>query len=193
MDCSTPGFLILHYFQEFTQTYVLWIDDAIQPSHLIFCHPLLLLSVFPTIRILSNELTLRIRWPEYWSFTFSISPFNEYSGLISFRIDWFDLLTVQGTLKNLHQHNSKAWILWHSAFFMVQFSHPYTATGKTIPLIIQTSVGKMMSLLLLRANHRKRGQQRQLTEVVRMRGGKVELSSNTETRERATQEGSGSS
>ena len=166
-----------------------------QWCHLILCCPLLLLpSIFPSSKVFPNELALRLRWWQYWCFNFSISPSNEYSGLISSRTDWFNLLVVQGIIKSLLQHhNSKASILWLSAFFMVQFSHPYTATGKTIPLIIQTSVGKMMSLLLLRANHRKRGQQRQLTEVVRMRGGKVELSSITETRERATQEGGGSS
>src|SRR5574341_290377 len=106
-------------------------------DHLILCHPLLLLpSIFPNIGVFSNESVLLIRWPKYWSFSFSISPSNEYSGLISFRIDWFDLLAVQGTLKNLHQHHSsKASILGYSAFFMVQLSHPYI-TGKTIALTI---------------------------------------------------------
>ena len=109
-------------------------------SHLILCHPLLLLpSIFPSIRVFSNESALCISWPKYWSFTFSISPSNEYSGLISFMVDWLDLLAVQGTLKSLLQHhNSKASILWHSAFFMVQFSHPYMTTGKIIALTIQT-------------------------------------------------------
>ena len=118
-------------------------------NHLILCHPLLLLpSVFPSIRIFSNELSLHIRSPKYWSFSFSTSPSNEYSGLISFRIDWFDLLAVQGTLKSLLQHHSsKASILWHSVFFMVQFSHPYVTTGKPIALRIRTFVGKVMSLL----------------------------------------------
>ena len=116
-------------------------------SHLTFCHPLLFLpSIFPRIRVFSSESVLHIRWPKYQSFSFSISPSSEYSGLISFRIDWFYLLAVQGTLKSLLQHHSsKASILWRSAFFMVQFSHPYMATGKTIALIIWTFVGKVMS------------------------------------------------
>ena len=115
--------------------------------HLILCQPLLLLSsIFPSIRVFSNELVVHIRWPKYWSF--SISPSNEHSGLISFRIDWLDLLAVQGILKNLLQHHSpKASILWRSAFFMVWLSHPYVTTGKTIALTIQTLVGKVMSLL----------------------------------------------
>ena len=118
-------------------------------NHLILCHPLLLLpSTFPSIRVFSSESVLRIRWPKYWSFSFSISPSNEYSGLISFRIDWLDLLGVQGTLKSLLQHHSpKASILWHSAFFIVQLSHPYMTTGKTIALTRRTFVGKVMSLL----------------------------------------------
>ena len=118
-------------------------------NHLVFCHPLLLLpSIFPSIRVFSNESFLRIRWPKYWSFSFSISPSNEYSALISFRVDWFDLLAVQGTLKSLIQrHSSKASILWCSAFSMVQLSHPYMTTRKTIALIIWTFVGKVMSLL----------------------------------------------
>ena len=118
-------------------------------SHLILCRPLLLLpSIFPSIRVFSNESALRIRWPRYWSFSFSISPSNEYSGLISFRIDWFDLLAVQGTLKSLLQHHrSKASVLWHSAFFIVQLSHPYMTTGKTIALTRWTFVGTVMSLL----------------------------------------------
>ena len=115
-------------------------------NHLILCHPLLLLpSIFPSIRVFSNELALHIKWPKYWSFSFSISPSNEYSGLISFRIDWFDLLPVQGTVKSLLQlHSSKASILQHSAFFMVQLSHPYMTT---IALTRWTFVGKVMSLL----------------------------------------------
>ena len=118
-------------------------------SHLILCHPLLLLpSIFPSIRLFSNESVLRIRWPKYWSLSFSISPSNEYSGLISFRMDWLDLLAVQGTFKNLLQHHSsKASILRLSAFFILQFSHPYMTTGKTIALTRQTFVGKVMSLL----------------------------------------------
>ena len=123
---------------------------SVMPSnHLILCHPLLLLpSIFPSIRVFSNESVLCIRWPKYWSFSFSISLANEYSGLISFRIDWFDLLAVQGTLKSLLQHHSlKASILWRLAFFIVKFSHPYMITGKTIALTRQTFVGKVMSLL----------------------------------------------
>ena len=118
-------------------------------SHLILCHPLLLLpSIPPSIRDFSNESTLRMRWPKYWSFSFSISPSNEHLGLISFRMDWLDLLAVQGTLKSfLQHHTSKASILWHSAFFTVQFSHPYMTTGKIIALTSQTFVGKVMSLL----------------------------------------------
>ena len=125
------------------------IESVMLSNHFILCHPLLLLpSIFPSMRVFSNELAVRIRWPKYWSFSFSINPSNEYSGFISFRIDWFDLLAVQGTLKGLLQyHNSKASILWHSALFMVQLSHPYTITGKTIALTIQTFVSKVMSLL----------------------------------------------
>ena len=123
------------------------IESVMLSNHLILCCPLLLPSIFPSIRVFSNESTLHIRWPKYWSF--SISPSNEYSGLISFRMDWFDLLAVSGTLKSLLQHhNLKASILWHSAFFMVQLSHPYMTTGKTIGLTIWTFVGKVMSLLL---------------------------------------------
>ena len=119
-------------------------------NHLILCCPLLLLpSIFPSIRVFSNESVLHIRWPKYWSFSFNISPSNEYSGLISFRMDWLDLLAVQGTLKSLLQHHSsKASILWCSAFFTVQLSHPYMTTGKTIALTRPTFVGKVMSLLL---------------------------------------------
>ena len=123
------------------------IESVIPSNHLILYRPLLLLpSIFPSIRVFSNESALCIRWPKYWSF--SISPSNEYSGLISLRIDWFDLLAVQGTLKTFHQHHSlKASILERSAFFMVQLSHPYVTTGKTITLTIQTFVSKVMSLL----------------------------------------------
>ena len=118
-------------------------------NRLILCHPLLLLpSIFPTIRVFSNESVLRTRWPNYWSFSFSISPPNEDSGLISFRIDWLDLLVVQGTFQSLLQHHgSKASILWHSAFFIVQLSHPSMTTGKTKALTRRTFVGKVMSLL----------------------------------------------
>ena len=119
------------------------------PNHLILCHPLLFPpSIFPSIRVISNESALRIRWPKYWSFSFNISPSNEYSGLISFSTDWLDLLAVQGTLKTLLQlHRSKVSILQHSAFFIVQLSHPYMTTGKTIALTRWTFVGKVMSLL----------------------------------------------
>ena len=124
--------------------------ELVMPSnHLILCHPLLLLpSIFPSIRVFFCESVLHIRWPTYWSFSFSISPSNESSGLISFRMDWLDLLAVQGTLKSLLQHDSsKASILWCSAFFIVQLSHPYMTTGKTIALTKWTFVGKVMSLL----------------------------------------------
>jgi len=118
-------------------------------NHLILCHPLLLLpSIFPNIRVFSNESALRIRWPKYQNFSFNISPSNEHPGLISFRMDWLDLLAVQGTLKSLLQHHSsKASILWHSAFFIVQLSNPYMSTGKTIALTRQTFVDKVMFLL----------------------------------------------
>ena len=120
------------------------IESVMPSSHLILCSPLLLLpSIFPSIRVFSNESALRIRWPNFWTFSFNISPSNEHSGLISFRMDWLDLLAVQGTLKNLLQHHSsKASILQHSAFFIVQISHPYMTTGKTIALTRQTFVGK---------------------------------------------------
>ena len=204
MDCSMPVFPVFHCLLEFAQTLVHWVNDAIQPSHvlsyllfmtvmmwffssvqllshvrlfatsetaarqaslsitnfrsllkfmsiesvmpanhLILCHPLLLPSIFPSIRAFSNESALCIRWPKDWSCSFSISPSNDYSGLISFRMDWLDLLAVQGTLKSLLQHHSsKASILWHSAFFIVQLSHPYMTTRKTIGLTRWTFLGK---------------------------------------------------
>ena len=125
------------------------IESVMPSNHLILCHPLLLPpSIFPSNRVFSNESVLYIRWPKYWSFSFSMSPSNEYSGLISFRMDWLDLLAVQGTLKSLlHHHSSKAWILQPSAFFIVELSHPYMNTGKTIALTRRTFVGKVMSLL----------------------------------------------
>ena len=128
---------------------IMSIASVMPSNHLMLCHPLLLLpSIFPSIRVFSNELVLRIRWPKYWSFSFNISPSNEYSGLISFRMDWLDLLAVQGTLKSLLQHHSsKSSILWCSAFFIVQLSHPYMTTGKTIALTWETFVSKIMSLL----------------------------------------------
>ena len=126
------------------------IESVMPSSHLILCHPLLLLPPIPrSIRVFSNESTLRMRWPKYWSFSFSISPYNEHPGLISFRMDWLDLLAVQGTLKSLLQHHSsKASILRHSAFFTDQLSYPYMTRGKTIALTRRTFVGKVMSLLL---------------------------------------------
>ena len=122
---------------------------VIPSNHLSLCHPrLLLLLILPSIRVFSSESVPRIRWPKYWSFSFKISPYNEYSRLISFRIDWLDLLAVQGTLRSLLQHHSlKASVLWHSAFFMVQLSRAYMTTGKTIALTIWTFVSKVMSLL----------------------------------------------
>ena len=132
-----------------SQLKLMSIMSVIPSNHLILCCPLLLLpSVFPSISVFSNESVLHTRWPKYWSFSFSTSPSNEYSELISFRIDWLDLLAVQGTLKIILQnHNSKALILWCSAFFIVQLSHPYMTTGKTVALTRQTFVGKVMSLL----------------------------------------------
>ena len=156
MDCSMAGFPVHHQLPELTQTHVHSVSDSIW--HPILYHPLHLLpSIFPSIRVFSDESALRIRWPKYWSFSFSISPSNEYSGLISFRIDWLDLLEVQGTLKSLLQqhHILKASILQRSAFFIVQLSHPYIATinkqtnkktysyGKTIALTRWTFVGKI--------------------------------------------------
>uniref|UniRef100_A0AC11ENG1 Uncharacterized protein n=2 Tax=Ovis aries TaxID=9940 RepID=A0AC11ENG1_SHEEP len=148
MNRSTPGLPVHHQLPEFTQTHVHRVSDAIQPS-LILCHPLLLLPpIPPSIRVFSNESTLRMRWPKYWSFSFSIIPSKEIPGLISFRMYWLDLLAVLGTLKSLLQHHSsKASILRRSAFFTVQLLHPYMTTGKTIALTRWTFVGKLMSLL----------------------------------------------
>ena len=151
MDCSTPGFPVLHHLPELLKFTP--IESVMPSNHLILCHPLLLLSlILPSIRVFSNASVLRIRWPKYWSFRLCISPSNEYSGLISFRIDWLDLLAIQGTLKSLLQHHSsKASILQCSAFFIVQLSHPYMITAvaaeKTIALTRRTFVGKVMSLL----------------------------------------------
>ena len=147
MDCSTPGLPVHHKLLEFTQTHVHWFSDAIQPSY-----PLSSLSPprweafnLSQMRVFSNESTLRIRWPKYWSFSFNISPYNERSGLISFRMDWLDLLTVQGTLKSLLQyHSSKVSILWRVAFSIVQLSHLYITTGKTIALTRWTFVDKVV-------------------------------------------------
>ena len=149
MDCNTL------YFPPITNSQSLFklisIELVMPSNHLILCCPLFILySIFPSIRGFSNESVLRIRWPQYWSFSFSISPSNEHPGLISFKMDWLDLLAVQVTLKNLLQHHiSKASIFWHSAFFMVQLSHPYLTTGKTIGLTRWNFVGKVMSLLLI--------------------------------------------
>ena len=147
MDYSTPGLPVHHQLLEFTKP--MSIESVMPSNHLILCRPLLLTpSIFPCIRVFSNELALRIRWPEYWSFSFNITPSSEHSGLISFRMDWLDLLAVQRTLKSLLQHHSlKASILRCSAFFVVQPSQPYMTTGKTIALTRRTFLDKVMSLL----------------------------------------------
>ena len=145
---STPGLPVHLQLLEFTQTHIRRVGDAIQPSHPL-CPLLLLPPIPPSIRVFSNESAFRMRWPKYWSFSFSISPSKEHPGLISFRMDWLDLLAVQGTLKSLLQHHSsKASDLRCSAFFTVQLLHPYMTTGKTIALTRRTFVGKVMSLLL---------------------------------------------
>ena len=142
MDCSMPGSLSFAW----SLLKPMFIESVMPSNHLILCHPLLLLpSIFPSIRVFSKESALLIRWPKYWSFSFSISPSKKYSGLISSRMDWFDLFAVQGALKSLI-YSSKALILWHSDFFTVQLSHSYTNTGKTIPLTIWTFVGKVISV-----------------------------------------------
>ena len=149
VNWSTPGLPVHHQLPEFTQTHVHWVGDAIQPSHPL-SSPLLLPSIFPSIRIFSNESALHIKWPKYWSFSFSISPSNEHPGLISFRMDWLYLLAVQGTLKSLLQHHSsKASILWHSVFFIVQLSYPYMATGKTIALTRWNFVGSFSAKIII--------------------------------------------
>ena len=147
MDCSTPGLPVHHQLPELTQTHVQHVGDAFQPSHPLLS-PLLLPSIIPSIRLFSSQSVLCISWPNYWSFSFSISPSNEYLGLVCFRMNWLDLLAVQETLKSLLQHHSlKASILQGSAFFIVQLSHPYMTTGKTIALTRLTFAGKVMSLL----------------------------------------------
>ena len=147
MNRSMPGLPVHHQIPEFTQTHVHRVSDAIQPSHPL-PSPFLVPRVPPNVRVFSSESTLLMRWPKYWSFSLSISPSNEYPGLVSFRMDWLDLLAVQGTRKSLLQHHSsKASILRHSAFFTVQLSHPYMTTGKTIALTRWTLVGKVISLL----------------------------------------------
>ena len=147
MDCSMPCFPVHHLLLELAQTHVHQVGDV--SNHFILCCPLLLLpSIFPSIRVISNESVPHVRWPKYWSFSFSISLSNEYSRLISFRINWLDPLAVQGTLKSLLQHHSsKASVLRHSALFVVQLSDAYMTTAKTIALAIQTFVSKVMSLL----------------------------------------------
>ena len=148
MNLSMPGLPVHYQLLEFTQTHVHQVDDAIKPFHPLSSPspPALNLSQHG---VFSNESALHIRWPKYWSFSFSIGPSNEHPGLVSFRMDWLDLLSVQGTLKSLLQHHSsKASILWCSAFFIVQLAHPYMTTGKTITLTRQTFAGKVMSLLL---------------------------------------------
>ena len=146
MNRSTLGLLVYHQLPESTQTHVHWVSDVIQPSYSL-SSPSPPASIFPSIKVFSNESALRIRWPKYWSCSFKISPSNEHPGLISFRMDWLDLLAVQGTLKSLLQHHSsKASIILCSALFIVQLSHPYMTTGKTIALTRQTFAGKLMSL-----------------------------------------------
>ena len=147
MGCSMPGFPVITNSQSLLK--LMSIESVMPSNHLILCCPIFLLpSIFPSIRVFSNESVLPIRWPKHWSFSFSISPSNEYLGLIFFRIDWFDFLAVQGALKSLLQHHSsKASILQHSAFFMVQLSHSYMTTRKTIALTRWTFVDKVMSLL----------------------------------------------
>ena len=147
MNRSTPGLPVHHQLPEFTQTHVHRVSDAIQPSHPLSSPSPLALNL-PSIRVFSDESALCIRWPKYWSFSFHISPSNEHPGLISFRMDWLELLAVQGTLKSfLQHHSSKASIFQVSDFFIVQLSHPYMTTGKTIALMRWTFVGKVMSLL----------------------------------------------
>ena len=147
MNCSMPGLPVHQQLPEFTQTYIHRVSGTIQPSHPL-SSPSPPAPIPPSIRVFSHESTLHMRWPKYCSFSFSIVPSKEHPGLISFRMDWLDLHTVQGTLKSLLQHHSsKASILWRSAFFTVQLSHPYVTTGKTIALTRRTFVGKVMSLL----------------------------------------------
>ena len=147
MDCSMPGLPVHHQLPELAQSHVHRVGDAIQLSHPLWSL-FLLSSIFPSIRVFFSESALHVRWPRCWSFSFNISPSKEYSGLIFFRMDWLDLLAVQGTLKSLLQyHSSKASILWDLAFFIAQLSHPYMTTGKTIALTRWNFVGKVMSLL----------------------------------------------
>ena len=165
MNSSMLGLPVHHQLPELPQ--LMSIESVMPSSHLILCHPLLLPPVPPGIRVFSNESTLHMRWPKYWSFSFSISPSKEHSGLISFRMDWLDLLAVQGTLKSLLQyHSSKASILQHSAFFTVQLSHPYMTTGKTIALTRRTFVSRVMSLDYLDYAKDTSSQRRDLVKAV---------------------------
>ena len=168
MDYSTPGFPVLHQLPELAQTHVHWVSDAIQPSHPL-SSPSPLASIFPSIRVFSKESILGIRWPQYWSFSFSINPSSEYSGPISFRIDWFDPRPVQGSLKILLQyHGSKASILWRSAFFIVQISCPYLTTGKTIALTRQNFISnKRCNVYIIgMLAERKEKQSRGIFEII---------------------------
>ena len=147
MECSTPGLPVHHQLRSLLK--LMSIELVMPSSHLIFCRPLLLPPIPPSIKGFSKESALHVRWPKYWSFSFSISPSNKHPGLISFRMDWCDLHAVQGTLKSLLQrHSSKASILWCSAFFIVQLSHPYMTTGKTIALTKQTFLGKCLCFFI---------------------------------------------
>ena len=168
MDYSTPGFPVLHQLPKLAQTHVHWVSDAIQPSHPL-SSPSPLASIFPSIRVFSKESILGIRWPQYWSFSFSINPSSEYSGPISFRIDWFDPRPVQGSLKILLQyHGSKASILWRSAFFIVQISCPYLTTGKTIALTRQNLISnKRCNVYIIgMLAERKEKQSRGIFEII---------------------------
>ena len=152
MNCSMPGLPVHHHLLDLPK--LMSIESVMPSNHLILCCPLLLPSIFPSIRVFSNESALRIRWPKYWSFSFNISPSNEHPGLICFRMDWLDLLAVQGTLKSLLQyHSSTASILQHSDSFIVQLSHVYMTTGKTIALTRRIFVGKVMYQLFNMQDH----------------------------------------
>ena len=199
MDCSTPASMSLAITQSLPK--FISIEAVMLSNHLILCCPLLLLpSIFPSIRVFSNESALHIRWPKYWSFSFSISPTKEHPGLISFRMNWLDLLAVQGTLKSLLQHHgSKASILRRSAFFTVQLSHPYMTTGKTIALTRQTFVDKVMSLLFnmlfrLVITFLPRSKHLLISWLLKKKGGKKEpwagIESESQTLARSQEKGS---
>ena len=149
MNCSTPGLPVHHQLLEFTQTHVHQVSDAIQPSHPL-SSILLLPSIFPSISVFSNESVLHVKWPKYWSFGFSVSPSNEHPGLISFTMDWLDLIVVQGIPKSLFQQHSSKALIFYSAFFMVQLSHPYMTTGKTIALTAAAAAAKLLQSCLTR-------------------------------------------